>query len=59
MSPSDKAKSMGCNSLAQVAKKTKQSPQTLINWHRDKPELFEIVCRGVGMVTDYGQLNRP
>lgn len=57
MTPSEKAKSFGCNSLAQVSKITKQSPQTLINWSRDKPELFDVVCRGVGIMTDYGQLN--
>ena len=47
MTPSQQAKSLGCKSLAQVAAVTRQSPQTLINWHKNKPELFEAVCRGV------------
>lgn len=53
MSPSYKAKSLGCKSLNQVADKTKQSPQTLINWHRNKPELFEAVCTGVAYMSKH------
>lgn len=47
MSPSYRAKTLGCKSLKQVSQKTKQSEQTLINWYKNKPELFEIVCKGV------------
>lgn len=46
MTPSQTAKHHGCKSLQQVANITKQSVQTLINWHRDKPELFKVVCIG-------------
>ena len=46
-SPSNVAKRHGCKSLAEIARVTKQSEQTLINWHRNKPELFEVVCVGV------------
>ena len=47
MTPSQTAKHHGCLSLAQVARATKQSEQTLINWHKHKPELFAVVCIGV------------
>lgn len=49
MTPSQKAKELGCKSLLQVAKKTEQSEQTLINWFNNpkKRKLFEIVCKGV------------
>ena len=47
MTPSEKAKELGCKSLAQVSRATKQSEQTLINWFRNKRELFESVCIGV------------
>jgi hypothetical protein len=47
MTPSDQAKALGCKSLKQVSDCTKKSVQTLINWHRDSPELFAIVCAGV------------
>lgn len=49
MTPSQRAKELGCKSLAQVAEKTEQSERTLINWFNNpkKRKLFEIVCRGV------------
>lgn len=49
MTPSKKAKELGCKSLAQVSVMTKQSEQTLINWFNNpnKQVLFEIVCIGV------------
>ncbi|AIM40777.1 hypothetical protein PR08_gp20 [Idiomarinaceae phage Phi1M2-2] len=47
MTPSQKAKSLGCKSLAQVVETSGQSIQTLINWHHNKPKLFEVVCLGV------------
>lgn len=46
MTPSQTAKHHGCKSLKQVSDLTEQSEQTLINWHRDKPELYRIVCIG-------------
>jgi len=46
MTPSKQAKRVGLKSLAQACEMTKQSPQTLANWHRDKPELFAIVIEG-------------
>ena len=46
MTPSQQAKSVGLKSLTQVSELTGQSLQTLINWHRDRPELFKIVLLG-------------
>ena len=46
MKASKKAKDLGLKSLTQVSELTKQSPQTLINWFNDKPELFEVVLLG-------------
>jgi len=46
MTPSQQAKAAGLKSLRQVAQITKQSEQTLANWHKNKPELFAIVVLG-------------
>jgi hypothetical protein len=46
MTASKQAKDAGLLSLSQVSELTNQSPQTLINWYNDKPELFEVVIFG-------------
>jgi len=46
MTASKQAKAAGLNSLEQVARITEQSPQTLINWYNNKPELFNVVLAG-------------
>lgn len=46
MTPSKAAKAAGLKSLREVQDLTRQSAQTLTNWHRDKPELFKIVLLG-------------
>ena len=46
MTPSQQAKSVGLKNLTQVSKITGVSLNTLINWHRDKPELFLVVLLG-------------
>ena len=46
MTASKQAKELGLKSLTQVSKLTGQSPQTLINWFNDKPDLFEVVLLG-------------
>lgn len=46
MTPSEQCKAAGLKSLAEVAKTSGVSVQTLINWHRDKPELFATVVAG-------------
>jgi lambda repressor-like predicted transcriptional regulator len=50
MTPSQKAKSAGLSSLAEVSKMTGVSTQTLNNWFNEKPKLFEIVIAGCAAV---------
>lgn len=47
MTASKKAKELGLKSLAQITGLTGVSTQTLDNWFKNKPRLFEIVCLGV------------
>lgn len=51
MTASQQAKAAGLKSLIQVQQLTKQSAQTLINWHRDKPDLFRVVIAGCASLT--------
>lgn len=52
MTASQQAKAAGLKNLLQVQKLTGQSAQTLINWHRDKPELFRVVIAGCVALTN-------
>ena len=42
-SPSQQCKQSGLSSLAEVCRMTNKSAQTLTNWHKNKPELFNVV----------------
>ena len=44
--PSDQCKKAGLDSLAELAALSTCSQRTLINWHKNKPVLFECVLRG-------------
>jgi hypothetical protein len=46
MKPSEKCKSAGLKSLAELAEISGESVQTLNNWHKHKPKLFDLVLRG-------------
>lgn len=46
MTPSEQCKAAGLSSLAELSRVSGQSVQTLINWHRHKPELFALVLAG-------------
>lgn len=46
MTASKQAKELGLKSLNQVSELTEQSLQTLINWHKNKPKLFDIILNG-------------
>lgn len=46
MTASEKAKKAGLKNLGEVVELTKQSRQTLNNWHNDKPELFNVIIAG-------------
>jgi len=49
MTPSEQCKKAGLKSLAQLVRITGESKQTLINWHRNKPQLFKVVIAGAVM----------
>ena len=57
MTASKQAKESGLTSLTEVSELTKQSPQTLINWYNDKPELFEVVI--FGCVVKQAKTSKP
>ncbi len=46
MTPSQQAKQAGLKSLAQVSRITGVRFQTLNNWAKNKPELFNVVIQG-------------
>jgi len=46
VTPAKKAKSKGLKGLSEVSSITKQSPQTLSNWSKNKPELFDVILMG-------------
>jgi len=48
MTASQLAKRMGIKSLTEVSEQTDTSLQTLINWSKHKPKLFNVVLLGVG-----------
>lgn len=52
MTPSQQCKEAGLKSLDQVSKLTGVSVQTLINWHKSKPDLFDVVVLGCRMKLD-------
>lgn len=47
MTPAKRCKQLGLSGLSEVCEATKQSPQCLDNWFKNKPELFDIVVKGV------------
>jgi len=46
MTASQQAKAAGLKNLLQVTELTGTRAQTLINWHKNKPDLFAIVLAG-------------
>lgn len=46
MTASKKAKAQGLKSLAQVVELSTVKRRTLENWHKNKPELFNVVLLG-------------
>jgi hypothetical protein len=50
MTPSEQCKAAGLKSLAELAKISEVSVQTLINWHKDKPALFATVVAGAVVI---------
>tara|TARA_R110002033_G_C3897243_1_gene239788 strand:- start:18810 stop:18983 length:174 start_codon:yes stop_codon:yes gene_type:complete len=54
MTPSDQAKGAGLDSLAQVSRISGVQLRTLINWHKHKPQLFQVVIMGCVAVKGSG-----
>jgi len=46
MKASEQVKAAGLKSLSELAGMSRQYSQTLINWHTNKPELFDFVLKG-------------
>ena len=46
MNQNEKCKATGLKGLGELSEITGVSHQTLSNWHKDKPKLFEIVLKG-------------
>lgn len=46
MTASEQAKAAGLKSLKQVSDMVKKPRETLYNWHRYNPDLFNIVIAG-------------
>lgn len=47
MTPSEQCKAAGMSSLAELVRLSQLPKQTLIDWHKTKPRLFELVLKGV------------
>jgi len=52
MKPSEICKAAGLKSLAELSRITGESVQTLNNWHKNKPRLFEVLVAGAVAVRD-------
>jgi len=46
MKPSEKCKEAGLKSLAELSEISGESVQTLNNWSKNKPVVFELVLKG-------------
>jgi len=46
MKPSEKCKLAGLKSLKELSEISGESVQTLNNWHKNKPMLFELTLKG-------------
>lgn len=57
MTPSKQAKASGLKSLSQVSEMTGQSLQTLINWSKNKQQLFDVVLKGCAQMKKEEQAN--
>ncbi len=52
MTPSEQCKAAGLKSLVELSRITGESQQTLINWHKKKPRLFQVVIAGALSLID-------
>lgn len=54
MTPSQQCKRAGLDSLAELSRLTGVQQRTLINWHKDKPQLFAVLVVGAVAYRDKG-----
>lgn len=52
MTPSQQAKAVGLKSLKELSEISSASCRTLINWNRDRPQLFATVLAGAVAIKD-------
>ena len=52
MKPSEQCKNAGLESLAELVEISWASEQTLINWHKNKPDLFAVVIAGAKAIKE-------
>ena len=50
MKPSEKCKSAGLKSLAELSEMTGRSSKVLIDWANNDPDFFDIVLRGAVLI---------
>jgi hypothetical protein len=50
MTPSEQCKQAGLKSLAEAVKISSVSERTLINWQKNKPQLFNVVLIGCAQI---------
>lgn len=55
MTPSEQCKKAGLSSLAELIKLSKVPKRTLLDWHKTKPRLFELVLKGVVSEKEKGE----
>ena len=55
MTPSEQAKAGGLKSFQQMVNMTEVPRQTLVDWHKSRPQLFKIVLFGCVKVIEYQQ----
>lgn len=57
MTPSQQCKQAGLKSLAELCRISEISEQTLINWHKNKPKLFDLLVIGAVKKISDSQIN--
>lgn len=50
MKPSEECKRAGLKSLAELSEMTETSVQTLNNWSKNKPKLFDVLLAGASII---------
>lgn len=60
MKPHEQCKQAGLKSLAELSELTGVKTRTLINWHKNRPLLFNAIIRGTSCAKkEKGQSHQP